>query len=191
MRPVVICGPSGVGKGTLIEMLKQRYPEIFGFSVSHTTRKPRDGEVDGLHYNFVTRDEMEEAIAAGKFIEHAQVHTNFYGTSFAAVESVKDKGKVCILDIDTQGVRSIKNSSLSCRYLFIAPPSQLELEKRLRERGTEAEEKIRIRLQNSVGEIEYGMEPGNFDAIVVNRDKNDAYEEILSLFRQWYPHIKF
>lgn len=86
--PIIIAGPSGVGKGTIINRLMTTYPEIFGFSVSHTTRAPRPGEIDGVHYNFVTKGEFEEAIERGDFVEYAKVHTNFYGTSFQAIEKV-------------------------------------------------------------------------------------------------------
>ena len=92
--PVVIAGPSGVGKGTLVKMLMDKYPANFGFSVSHTTRAPRPGEVDGVHYNFVEKAAMQTAIDNNEFIEHANVHTNIYGTSVAAVEKVKAEGKV-------------------------------------------------------------------------------------------------
>jgi len=92
--PVVFAGPSGVGKGTLVKMLMDKYPTLFGFSVSHTTRGPRPGEEDGVHYNFVAKDDMEAAIARGEFIETAFVHTNIYGTSIVAVEKVMSQGKV-------------------------------------------------------------------------------------------------
>jgi guanylate kinase len=100
LKPVVFCGPSGVGKGTLIEMLMKRFPnDQFGFSVSHTTRLPREGEVDGVHYNFTTVDAIKKEIAEGKFIEYAEVHGKYYGSSVEAVESVQKDGKVCVLDI--------------------------------------------------------------------------------------------
>lgn len=94
-KPVVFCGPSGVGKGTLIDMLMKRFPnEQFGFSVSHTTRNPRPGEVNGQHYHFTSVDEIKKEIDAGKFVEYAEVHGNYYGTSIASVESVQKAGKV-------------------------------------------------------------------------------------------------
>lgn len=86
--PVIIAGPSGVGKGAIINRLLTTYPDIFGFSVSHTTRPPRSGEIDGVHYNFVTKGEFEEAVERGDFVEYAKVHTNFYGTSLQAIEKV-------------------------------------------------------------------------------------------------------
>jgi len=160
---LVIAGPSGVGKGTLIDMLKQEYPASFGFSVSHTTRQPRDGEKNDVHYHFVTVPQMEEDIKAGKFLEHANVHGNFYGTSIAAVEKVKKTGKICILDIDVQGCRACRTVQLPGTYVFVSPPSLAELEKRLRGRGTETEEKIVKRLANAKGELDARNEAGLFD----------------------------
>jgi guanylate kinase len=229
--PVVIAGPSGVGKGTLINKLLTDFPEFFGFSVSHTTRGPRPGEENGVHYNFVTKGDFEIAVEKGDFIEYAKVHTSYYGTSLQAVEKVsivlsrvmkflypflhfttnvsvfrqlllssistgtstslqvRSVGKVCILDIDIQGVQSVKRSTLDCKYLFIQPPSLLELENRLRGRGTETAEKIKIRLENAVGELDYGAEPGNFDAIVVNVDLDSSYQQLVSILQGWYPDL--
>jgi hypothetical protein len=99
---VVICGPSGVGKGTLLTRLIQAHPDRFGFCVSHTTRAPRPGEINGVHYHFCDVAEMEAAIGRGEFLEHARVHSNIYGTSLAAVEAVSRAGKTCLLDIDVR-----------------------------------------------------------------------------------------
>lgn len=162
-KALVIAGPSGVGKGTLIEMLKQEFPESFGFSVSHTTRQPRAGEQNDVHYHFVSVDAMQTDIKAGKFLEHANVHGNFYGTSIAAVEKVKRTGQICILDIDVQGCRQCRKVKLPGTYVFVSPPSFEELEKRLRGRGTEDEEKIKKRLANAKGEIDARNESGLFD----------------------------
>ena len=187
--PIVIAGPSGVGKGTFVKMLMDKYPNLFGFSVSHTTRAPRPGEENGVHYNFVEKTDMEAAIERGEFIEHAAVHTNFYGTSIAAVEKVKAEGKVCILDIDIQGVQSVKKSSLVCKYLFISPPSMADLESRLRGRGTETEEKIQVRMANASKEMEFGAGEGNFDAIIVNDKLEETFAEIVALIKSWFPSI--
>ena len=162
-KALVIAGPSGVGKGTLIEMLKQEFPDSFGFSVSHTTRQPREGEVDGVHYHFVSADKMAADILLHRFLEHAQVHGNFYGTSVAAVEAVKQTGKICILDIDVQGCRQCRKVDLPGHYVFISPPSFEELERRLRGRGTETEDKILKRLKNAKGELDARNEAGLFD----------------------------
>jgi len=177
-RPIVLCGPSGAGKSTLITMLQKDYPEDFGFSVSHTTRGPRAGEEDGVHYHFVSKEEMEAGIAAGKFLEHACVHGNFYGTSFAAVDNVSAAHKVCILDIDVQGVKSCKAAGFNAeKYVFIAPPDLGTLEARLRGRGTETEDRIQKRLANAVGEMAESKVMV-WDAYIVNDDVHKAYEHL-------------
>jgi len=189
--PVIFCGPSGVGKGTLIDMLMKKFPnEQFGFSVSHTTRKPREGEEDGVHYNFSTVEKVKAEIDEGKFIEYAEVHGNYYGTSVDAVESVRSSGKVCVLDIDYQGVINVKKSNLSPYYIFVSPPSMEELEKRLRSRGTESEEDIVKRLGNAAKEMEYGNEEGNFDLVLVNNDLSTAFGELCDFFNAKYDHLK-
>uniref|UniRef100_A0A1I8HXU1 Guanylate kinase-like domain-containing protein n=1 Tax=Macrostomum lignano TaxID=282301 RepID=A0A1I8HXU1_9PLAT len=124
LRPVVLCGPSGSGKSTLIKALMQKYDGLFAFSVSHTTRQPRPGEVDGKDYFFTDRATMESMIARGDFIESAQFSGNFYGTSKAAVSAVAEAGKICLLDVDTQGVKALKRQSeLHPKYIFVMPPS--------------------------------------------------------------------
>ena len=175
LRPIVMCGPSGVGKGTLINRLMADFPGKFGFSVSHTTRAPRPGETDGVHYNFVEKSAMEADIADGKFLEHAHVHENIYGTSLAAVEAVATKGQGCVLDIDVQGAEIVKKSTLDALFVFIAPPSMEELEKRLRGRGTEKEESIQKRLANAAGEMAKTEVTGFFHLVIINDDLDRAY----------------
>ena len=144
--PNVVCGPSGVGKSTLIQKLVSDFPEIYGFSVSHTTRAPRGlgsgtdaMEKDGVHYHFVSKEIFEHGISEGKFLEYAQVHGNYYGTSRASVDAVTSRGRVCILDIDIQGVKSCKSLNLDVgSYIFVAPPDLETLERRLRGRGEES-----------------------------------------------------
>ncbi|XP_076940819.1 guanylate kinase 2-like [Bidens hawaiensis] len=177
-RPIVVSGPSGVGKGTLINMLMKDFPTMFGFSVSHTTRAPRPKEQDGVHYHFTNKTVMEDEIKAGKFLEYASVHGNLYGTSIEAVEVVADSGKRCILDIDVQGARSVRASSLEAIFVFICPPSFEELEKRLRARGTETEELIQKRLNNAKAELDQGTSSDLFDHILVNDDLQACYERL-------------
>ncbi|KAK6127329.1 hypothetical protein DH2020_038930 [Rehmannia glutinosa] len=179
--PIVISGPSGVGKGTLISKLMEEFPSTFGFSVSHTTRAPRNNEQNGVHYHFSERSVMEKDIKDGKFLEFAAVHGNLYGTSVEAVEVVTDGEKRCILDIDVQGARSVRATSLEAIFIFICPPSFEVLEKRLRARGTETEEQIQKRLRNAKAEIEQGNSPGLFDHILVNDDLKTCYENLKKL----------
>jgi guanylate kinase len=176
-RPLVLCGPSGSGKSTLLKKMMEDFPDRFGFSISHTTRKPRPGEVHGQHYHFTTMDEMRQAVADGKFIESATFCGNMYGTSKAAVDAVAQQGKVCVLDIDVQGVKQIKNTELNPLYVFIKPPSLEELKSRLTGRKTESEESLTHRLKVASEELEYGTED-NFDFIVINDNLEGAYNQL-------------
>ncbi|XP_055528140.1 uncharacterized protein LOC129720657 isoform X2 [Wyeomyia smithii] len=178
-RPLVICGPSGSGKSTLLKKLFKEFPDTFGFSVSHTTRKPRPGEEDGIHYHFVSVEEMQAAIENGEFIETAVFSGNMYGTSKKAVENVQHQGKVCVLDIEIEGVKQVRNSErLNPLLVFINPPSVAELERRLRGRQTETEESLQKRLNTARIELEYGSIPGNFHIVVHNNNLKQAYTEL-------------
>lgn len=193
VRPLVVCGPSGVGKGTLINMLLKDFPGRFGFSVSHTTRKPRPGEENGTHYHFIQdKDHILKMIQDGKFIEHAHVHGNIYGTSIAAVKDVSEANKICVLDIDVQGVKSVKEappSMVDPHYLFISAPSMEVLDARLRGRGTETEEALERRLKNSKAEMDYGTSPGEFEKVLVNDGLEEAYQELKATAEMWYPQL--
>lgn len=192
-RPLIICGPSGVGKGTLLGLMLRDFGSHFGFSVSHTTRGPRVGEEAGVHYHFTTHEEMRAGVAAGRFLEHAMVHGNMYGTSFEAVRAVQRAGKVCVLDIDVQGVVSVKAAHAERRlegldplYVFIAPPSLEALELRLRGRQTETEEQLQRRLGNAAREVEYGLAAGNFNKIIVNDELESAYSDLAAFLEECY-----
>uniref|UniRef100_A0A8C6MZQ5 Guanylate kinase n=1 Tax=Mus spicilegus TaxID=10103 RepID=A0A8C6MZQ5_MUSSI len=174
-RPVVLSGPSGAGKSTLLKKLFQEHSSIFGFSVSHTTRNPRPGEEDGKDYYFVTREMMQRDIAAGDFIEHAEFSGNLYGTSKEAVRAVQAMNRICVLDVDLQGVRSIKKTDLCPIYIFVQPPSLDVLEQRLRLRNTETEESLAKRLAAARTDMESSKEPGLFDLVIINDDLDKAY----------------
>uniref|UniRef100_A0A3Q4HK28 Guanylate kinase n=1 Tax=Neolamprologus brichardi TaxID=32507 RepID=A0A3Q4HK28_NEOBR len=173
-RPVVLSGPSGAGKSTLLKRLMKEHEGVFGFSVSHTTRNPRPGEEDGKDYHFTTREAMQEGIDKGEFIEHAE----FSGNIKASVEDVRAKNLICILDVDIQGVRRIKETDLNPIYISIQPPSMDVLEKRLRDRQTETEESLQKRLEAARVDMELSKEPGVFDAVIINDDIEKAYEEL-------------
>ncbi|GAX25283.1 guanylate kinase [Fistulifera solaris] len=180
LDPLVVCGPSGVGKGTIIGRFLSE-TNAFGFSVSHTTRDPRPGEINGIHYHFTSKPLMESLLGQDYFLESAEVHGNIYGTSWQALYDVQKAGKKCLLDIDVQGVQRLKTipsrESWRPRYIFIAPPSPEILESRLRGRATENEESLQRRISNARDEIEYGLEAGNFDAIVYNDDLENAIKD--------------
>jgi len=176
--PLVLCGPSGSGKSTVLKKLLAEYEDCFGFSVSHTTRNPRPGEEDGKDYHFVSRDQMKDLVEKGHFIEHAEFSGNMYGTSKIAVQHVLKQGKICILDIDVQGVKSVKQTDLKPKYVFIKPPSLEVLEQRLRDRKTETEESLNKRLSAAAKELEYGETDGNFDIIIVNDQVENAYHAL-------------
>lgn len=185
LKPVVFCGPSGAGKSTLLKRLMSEHPSSFAFSVSHTTRAPRQGEQNGREYHFVSRDEMLKLIDESEFLEHAQFSGNHYGTSKKAVEQVLASGRICVLDVDIQGVKNLKKTQLNPVYLFIKPPSLAELEKRLRERGTETEESLKKRLDTARLELEYeANEKGAFDCVIVNDNLEHAYDKLINCLKQ-------
>ncbi|KAI0428120.1 guanylate kinase [Xylaria sp. FL1042] len=177
-RPLVISGPSGVGKGTLIGRLLKSHPDTFTLSVSHTTRKPRPGEAHGVDYFYVSMAEFEDLIAADGFVEHAQFGSNRYGTSKATIEEQTAKGKVVVLDIEMEGVKQIRKSNIDARFVFIKPPTFEDLERRLRGRGTEDESSITKRLDQAKKELEYADTPGVHDIIIVNDDLDATYKEL-------------
>ncbi|XP_022117511.1 guanylate kinase [Pieris rapae] len=177
-RPLVLCGPSGSGKSTLLKRLLKEFPDKFGFSVSHTTRGPRPGEKDGIHYHFTSKELMMSAVDKGEFIETAVFSGNMYGTSKKAVEDVRRTGRICVLDIEIEGVKQIKRTDLDPLLVFVMPPSIDELERRLRNRNTEQEDALQKRLEQARHEIEYGKEPGNFHILILNDSIEKAYSEL-------------
>jgi guanylate kinase len=176
----IVSGPSGAGKTTLINRVREQLEPIgitLYFSVSHTTRKPRTGEIDGISYHFVTTGEFEAMVARGEFIEWAFVHEQRYGTSKAEVLDRLKSGKDVILDIDYQGARQIADDpDLKPRSLniFIFPPSFDHLEQRLHDRGLNSEDEIQTRLQKAVDEIDAGKE--FYDYVIINDDLSVAAE---------------
>ena len=176
---VVLCGPSGVGKSTLIARLLEDDPARFGFSVSCTTRPPRAGEVDGKDYTFLSDDRFDAMVEAGEFVEWANVGGQRYGTSVAGVQKVGDSGRVCLMDLDVQGVENLKRrADLRAFAVWIAPPSLDALRARLRGRGTEDSGEIEKRITRATQEIEFSLSARCFDKIVLNDDLDDAYDAL-------------
>lgn len=131
LAPLVVCGPSGVGKGTLLKMLLAEFGARAQYAVSHTTRAPRAGEVNGQHYHFVSIPEFEKLIADGSMIEYAKVHANYYGRSSVGIQHLVQAGKLCILEVDIQGAETMAKTSLGAHFLFVEPPSFEQLSARL------------------------------------------------------------
>ncbi|KAI1111033.1 guanylate kinase [Nemania sp. NC0429] len=178
-RPVVISGPSGVGKETLIRKLFEAHPDVFTSTVSHTTRAPRSGEVNGVHYHFVSTSEFESLISREAFIEHAVFNGHHYGTGKRTIVEQITKGMVVLFDIEMQGVKQLKaRNGFDARYVFVKPPSVEDLEARLRGRGADDEESIQGRLVQARAELEYADTPGAHDIVITNDDVEEAFQKL-------------
>jgi guanylate kinase len=175
----VITGPSGVGKGTLIKRLLERIPGL-ALSVSATTRPPREGEVDGRDYHFLTEDQFQERRGAGDFLEYASYSGNHYGTLNSELERCLEKGRSVVLEIEVQGAQQVRQSKPDSVQIFIAPPDPAVLRERLTGRGTDSAEAIDKRLK--VAEQELGAQD-DFDYRVVNDDLDHAAAELESIVR--------
>lgn len=173
-RLFVVSGPSGVGKGTLVALLRERLTRL-GLTVSATTREPRPGEVDGVSYHFLDDAEFERRVGEGEFLEWAWVHGHRYGTLRSEVERVLSEGRSVVLEIDVQGALSVRASHPEAVLVFIEPPSPEELERRLRGRGTEDEASIERRLANARREMSYA---DRYDVRIVNDDLERAVDEL-------------
>ncbi len=174
---IVYTGASGVGKGTIMKRLLAANPNL-RLSVSATTRAPREGEVDGREYYFVTHERFDELIARDGFLEHAEYVGNKYGTPIAPVLKMLDEGLDVILEIELKGFLQVKKAYPECVTIFVAPPSFEELEARLRGRGTETDEVIAARLKTAEEELQ---NQNLFDYVVVNDDADRAAKEVLSI----------
>ena len=171
---IVLSGPSGVGKSTVIAELFGQRKNIY-FSVSYTTRQPRVGEQDGVNYNFVDRAEFERMIAAGELLEYAEYVSNYYGTSLKAIQQRLDTGVDVLLDIEVQGAAKVRSRCPEALFIFIIPPSFEELSRRLHRRNTDSEDVIAGRLEKA--RVEFKEIP-NYDYLVINDKVSDAVAEI-------------
>ncbi|WP_217208518.1 guanylate kinase [Streptomyces sp. AC550_RSS872] len=176
-RLTVLSGPSGVGKSTVVAHMRKEHPEVW-LSVSATTRKPRPGEQHGVHYFFVTDEEMDKLIANGELLEWAEFAGNRYGTPRAAVLERLEAGEPVLLEIDLQGARQVRESMAEAQLVFLAPPSWEELVRRLTGRGTEPPAVIERRLD--AAKVELAAEP-EFDVTLVNTSVEDVARELLAL----------
>ena len=176
-KTFIICGPSGVGKGTVVSRLMEADPTLY-FSVSATTRAPRAGEADGVHYHFLNRETFEQWINAGDFLEYAEYVGNLYGTPRLYVDRAMEQGRDVLLDIEIQGAEQIHQKRPEAVRIYIAPPSWEELERRLTGRGTEDTEKVRSRLARGREEFAAARD---FDYLVINDTVDHAVAEIRAI----------
>lgn len=177
---LILSGPSGAGKSTIINAASEEIGDYY-FSISSTSRSPRDGEVDGREYYFVSEEEFELGIQNGDFLEYARVHDNYYGTSLKPVKKALEEGKLVIFDIDVQGFKLAKEKMGSLiTSAFVLPPSLSVLEKRLIDRSTDSMDIIDKRIKNAKSEIE---QIGDYDYVVINDDIELATKEFVSIAR--------
>lgn len=173
----VVSAPAGCGKDTILEQVLKKDSNIF-YSVSATTRAPRDGEIDGVHYRFLTRERFEELIKDNEVLEYTEYCGNYYGTPKQAVIDMLSQGKDVVLKIEVEGAMNIKRIFPECVLIFILPPSLSELERRLRKRGTETEEKIIERTRQAKTELSFAKD---YDYVVVNGDLDKAVDDLLTV----------
>ncbi|MGL5717594.1 MAG: guanylate kinase [Paraclostridium sp.] len=171
---LVVSGPSGAGKGTICKAFLENNKNV-KLSVSATTRSPREGEIDGVNYFFVTKDNFKDMIDNGELLEHAQIYDNFYGTPKAAILENLEQGYDVLLEIEMQGARQIKEVYPEGVFIFILPPSLDELKSRIVGRGTETEEQINKRFGSAFEEI---CQIENYDYFIVNKDINESAKEL-------------
>ena len=173
----VISAPSGAGKSTLCSELLRRFKDI-RLSVSYTTRPPRKGEINDVHYTFISRKKFKDMIAGGKFAEWAMVHGNLYGTSVDRLKKLSKEGLDILLDIDVQGAKQVKNSYKNAVYIFILPPSMEILKRRLMKRKTEPKKALTLRLEKAKDEI---LSYKEYDYVIINDKIDNAYREFESI----------
>ena len=177
---LIISGPSGSGKSTLLGRLLKEENDLY-FSISSTTRAPRQGETEGVNYYFINKDEFKKGIDAGEFLEWAFVHGNYYGTSLKPVLKALEEGKIAIFDIDVQGFNIAKSKfAENITSVFITTASKNELKSRLQNRGTDSAQTIEKRLINAVGEMEHILE---YDYFLINDDLENCYENLRGILR--------
>lgn len=174
---IIVSGPSGSGKSTLLKRLFEEFPDSFLFSVSDTTRKPRVNERDGFHYNFISVDKFDRKVKDNEFVEWTEFSGNKYGTSKSAIEAILKKNKNCVLDIDMEGVKSLKKLAFESIFIFIKPPSLEELEVRLKNRGFNSEAELKKRLEIAKVEMKYA-DIGVHDHIIINKCLDKAYSDL-------------
>lgn len=183
---LIVSGPAGVGKGTLCNRLLEDDKDVV-FSVSSTTRQPREGELDGVNYNFIDKELFEKQIGADQFLEYAFVHTDYYGTPKEFVDRGIEEGRIVLLEIDVQGAIQVKENHPEAVTVFILPPSMDELERRIVDRNTETEAQIKKRMSNAYKEIDL---VDKYDYFIVNDDLDLATENLIAIINAEKHKVK-
>uniref|UniRef100_A0A6U2D5J7 Guanylate kinase-like domain-containing protein n=1 Tax=Hemiselmis andersenii TaxID=464988 RepID=A0A6U2D5J7_HEMAN len=189
--PLVISGPTGVGKATLITRLFEEYEDLFGFPTSYTSRPIAEGEVQGRDFIFASRVDMESAMREGRFLEISEVDGDLYGTTVESVVRLMDEGKICVLRIDLEGVEQLKSSPISPVCIWVSPPSVGELRKRLMQRGIAEGDELEERIDMAEGEMQKAEGPAQslFDHFVVNGELEKAYASLKNILLR-YPSLE-
>ncbi len=181
---VVVCAPSGAGKRTILQRVMDKDRHL-ALTVSVTTRPPRNGETDGVDYEFVDRDTFEQLIAEDALVEWANVHGNLYGTRRTELARVAEGGTDALLELDVQGMRNVRNAGIDAVTIFIAPPSMNELERRIRARAADSESQIALRMNNARDEM---AARGEFDYVIVNDDLDEAVASVEAVLQEMRAH---
>ena len=189
--PLALVGPSGSGKTTLANFLLSKYSNFFEFSVSSTTRTKRISEINGTDYNFITREDFLLKIQKNDFIEWAEVHGNYYGTTKQAIKDIQNRLKICLLDIDVQGIINLYNSKFVMNRICIIPKDEESIKIRLLNRKTETPESIALRIFNMKKELDIMKNhPEIFTNTIINDNLDASIESLLVIIKRMYPEIK-
>ncbi|SCM20432.1 guanylate kinase, putative [Plasmodium chabaudi adami] len=189
--PLVICGPSGVGKGTLIKKLFNEFSNHFRFSISCTTRNKREYEKDGVDYYFINKEEFEEKIKNKQFLEYDNYANNLYGTLKTEYDQAENENKICLFEMNINGVKQLKQSEYvnHAIYIFIKQPNTNVIFNRLKKRNTETEEQINARMHELTREIEEANTLG-FDFFLINDEVEKAYSDLKNYLMKSYSHLR-
>lgn len=191
-RPLLISGPSGTGKGSLIKRLLSDYPSIFSLSVSHTTRPPRKEDKNGITYNFISKEAFKKDIKKGNFLEHVEYSGNYYGTNRKQFSEIRKNGKICIIEVEMNSARKIFEQGIDCRFVFVLPPSVEQLRERLLSRDAGVDlESVERRVEIGRREIRDLERMEFFERVFVNRYFELFYAKVVAWLIRVYPEFGF
>jgi len=187
-KPLVLSGPPGVGKETLIQMLLKHFPDKFEVSISHTSRKPRPDEQEGERYFFISPEEFTSEITRYSFIEYSQVDGDYYGTHKQYLKAAMERSKVCIIKVDFKGAQSVSKSGADCNYVWIDPPSVAELKERLIRRG-EDQETVEGVVKDAENEMKQAKSSNLYNKFILNNDTEATFNRLVETLNEMYPDL--